>query len=122
MLLAHHPFALSELTRLGLPSFTDATVGDPERLKEELVQVSKRGWAAEIGELRTDCASIAAPITDNTDRTVGAIGIFGSLPAAVDGRSAVATTSSTASAMPAGRYPGNWVRSAIESIRRVEHA
>lgn len=78
VLLAHHPFALSEMTRLGLPSFTDATVCDPERLEEELVQVAKRGWAAEIGELRPERASIAAPITDHTDRTVGAIGIFGS--------------------------------------------
>jgi DNA-binding IclR family transcriptional regulator len=78
VLLAHHPFALSEIIHLGLASFTDATVSEPERLEEELGQVAERGWAAERGELRPERASIAAPITDRTDRTVGAIGIFGS--------------------------------------------
>jgi DNA-binding IclR family transcriptional regulator len=78
VLLAHDPFALNEVIRLGLRSFTDATICDPERLDQELRQIAERGWAAEIGELRPDHLSIAAPITDHIDRTVGAIGIFGS--------------------------------------------
>ena len=32
VLLAHHPFALGEVSRLGLRSFTDATICDPDRL------------------------------------------------------------------------------------------
>ena len=51
VLLAHHPFALAEVTREGMQSFTDATICDPERLQRELGRVAERGWAAEIGEL-----------------------------------------------------------------------
>ncbi len=51
VLLAHHPFALAEVAREGLQSFTDATICDPERLERELGGSAERGWAAEIGEL-----------------------------------------------------------------------
>src|SRR5271170_7020763 len=51
VMLAYHPFALAEVTREGMQSFTDATICDPERLQRELVRVAERGWAAEIGEL-----------------------------------------------------------------------
>jgi DNA-binding IclR family transcriptional regulator len=77
VLLAHHPFALGEVSRHGLASFTDATVVDPERLERELARVAERGWAAEIGELYPGQVSIAAPIMDRSERNVGAMGIFG---------------------------------------------
>jgi DNA-binding IclR family transcriptional regulator len=77
VLLAHNPYALSDVIRLGLQSFTDATICDPQRLDQELRQIVERGWAAEIGELQAEHLSIAAPITDHVGRTVGAIGIFG---------------------------------------------
>jgi DNA-binding IclR family transcriptional regulator len=77
VLLAHNPFALVEVTRLGLRSFTDATICDPECLKRDLDRIAERGWATDIGELQSGQASIAAPITDHTEHTVGAIGIFG---------------------------------------------
>jgi DNA-binding IclR family transcriptional regulator len=77
VLLAHHPFALSEVAKQGLPSFTDATICDPERLQRELARVAERGWAAEIGELYPGQVSIAAPISDRAGRNVGAMGIFG---------------------------------------------
>ena len=77
VLLAHNPFVLAELGRHDLQSFTDATISDPERLERELGRVIERGWAADLGELRSGQVSIAAPITDHTERTVGAIGICG---------------------------------------------
>jgi DNA-binding IclR family transcriptional regulator len=77
VLLAHHPFALGEVTRQGLRSFTDATICDPERLERELGRIAERGWGAEIGELYAGQVSIAAPITDRAGRNVGAMGIFG---------------------------------------------
>jgi DNA-binding IclR family transcriptional regulator len=77
VLLAHHPFALAEVIRQGLGSFTDATICDPERLERELERIAQRGWAAEIGELRAGRVSIAAGISDRTGHNVGAIGIFG---------------------------------------------
>jgi DNA-binding IclR family transcriptional regulator len=78
ILLAHTASALTEVIDLSLQSFTPATVCEPARLKEELDQVTERGWAVEIGELRPGRASIAAPITDHIDGAAGAIGIFGS--------------------------------------------
>jgi DNA-binding IclR family transcriptional regulator len=77
VLLAHSPFVLGEVGRQGLQSFTDATICDPGRLERELGRVVERGWAADIGELRSGQVSIAAPITDHAERTVGAIGICG---------------------------------------------
>ncbi len=77
VLLAHHPFALAEVSRTGLKSYTDATICDLERLERELARVAERGWAADIGELSPGQVSIAAPIADRAGRTVGAVGIFG---------------------------------------------
>jgi DNA-binding IclR family transcriptional regulator len=62
VLLAHHPFALVEVSRQGVRPFTEATVCDLERLKRELGRIAERGWATEI---------------DRAGRNVGAIGIFG---------------------------------------------
>jgi DNA-binding IclR family transcriptional regulator len=70
-------FALAEVIREGLKSFTDATICDPDRLERELPGVAQGGWAAEIGELRAGRVSIAAAISDRTGHNVGAIGIVG---------------------------------------------
>jgi DNA-binding IclR family transcriptional regulator len=77
MLLAHHPYAVAEVTGNGLPSFTDATICDLERLERELARIRERGWAADIGELNPGQVSLAAPIMDRSGLTVGAMGIFG---------------------------------------------
>jgi DNA-binding IclR family transcriptional regulator len=77
VMLAYHPFALAEVAKEGLQSFTDATICDPERLQREVGRVAERGWAAEIGELHAGQVSIAAPITDRAGHNVGAMGIFG---------------------------------------------
>jgi DNA-binding IclR family transcriptional regulator len=78
VLLAHHSFALAEVSREGVRPFTDATICDVERLERELGRIAERGWAAEIGELYQGQVSIAAPIIDRAGLNVGAIGIFGS--------------------------------------------
>jgi DNA-binding IclR family transcriptional regulator len=77
VLLAHHPYLAAELAKAGLPSFTDATVTDPERLERELTRVRAQGWAAEIGELSPGQVSFAAPILDRRGLAVGAMGISG---------------------------------------------
>jgi DNA-binding IclR family transcriptional regulator len=77
VLLASHPHVADELMRAGLPAYTDNTITDPKQFKRELERVRDRGWAFEGGELERLRGSIAAPITDRTDRTVGAMGIFG---------------------------------------------
>lgn len=77
VLLASHPYVADELIKDGLPSYTDTTICDPKSLRRELQRVRDRGWAFEAGELERLRGAIAAPITDRTGRTVGAMGIFG---------------------------------------------
>ena len=77
VLLAYHPYVADELVTHGLPSFTGATICGRERLERELQRIRDRGWASEIGELTPAQVSLAAPITDRSGLTVGAIGIFG---------------------------------------------
>ena len=77
VLLAHHPYVVSDLAGNGLVSFTDATICDQERLERELARIRERGWASDVGELQPGQVSLAAPIMDRSGLTVGAMGIFG---------------------------------------------
>ena len=78
VLLASHPHVAEELIDAGLSSYTEMTIAEPEALRRELERVRERGWASDAGELELLRGSIAAPITDRTGRTAGAMGIFGS--------------------------------------------
>jgi DNA-binding IclR family transcriptional regulator len=79
-LLARHPYIAAELAgRSLLSGYTAETVTDVYRLRQELEEVSRRGWASEIGELFQGWASIAAPIEDRRRMTAGAIAITGSI-------------------------------------------
>ena len=77
ILLAHHPFVAAEVVKGELPSYTDATITDPERLERELERVRAQGWAADLGELVADQVALAAPIFDRRGTIAGAMGIFG---------------------------------------------
>ena len=77
VLLATHPHIADELMKAELPSYTDSTITDSKVLRRELERIRERGWASEAGELERLRSSLAAPITDRTGRTVGAMGIFG---------------------------------------------
>lgn len=76
-LLAADPYLTSELKKTALARFTSGTITDPDRLAGGLEEVCQRGWASDIEELVDGEASIAAPIKDRRDDTVGAIAIFG---------------------------------------------
>jgi DNA-binding IclR family transcriptional regulator len=76
-LLAHHRYIAAELGDDALVGYTAATVTDVSRFRQELETVAQRGWASEIGELFHGSASIAAPIEDRRQVTVGSIGIAG---------------------------------------------
>jgi DNA-binding IclR family transcriptional regulator len=77
VLLATHRYAAAELAGNGLAQFTVATITERAALLSELDDVLERGWAADIEELVTGEASLAAPIEDRRGLTVGAIGISG---------------------------------------------
>jgi DNA-binding IclR family transcriptional regulator len=58
---------------------TDQTITEPAVLDAEFDRVLEQGWAQEIGELVAGEAAIAAPIRDDRNLVVGAIGIRGAM-------------------------------------------
>ncbi|HXZ98725.1 MAG TPA: IclR family transcriptional regulator [Candidatus Binatia bacterium] len=78
-LLAANPYLLMEVGKQDLEQFTASTIATAADLAGAIAQVKERGWAADIGELVEDEASVAAAITDRRDETVGAISISGPL-------------------------------------------
>jgi DNA-binding IclR family transcriptional regulator len=77
VLLAANRYAAAALASAGLPSFTGHTITRRETFDAELDRVLERGWAADAQELVVGEASLAAPIHDRREVTVGAIGISG---------------------------------------------
>lgn len=61
-----------------LRGFTDTTVTDPERLREELVQTRARGYAECAGELEPTLYGVSAPVLDVPDgRPLAVFSIWG---------------------------------------------
>lgn len=60
-----------------LVRFTDATIVDPERLRERLAQVRADGWALAVDEFAEGLSSLAAPIASASGRVVGALHVYG---------------------------------------------
>lgn len=57
--------------------FTALTVTSPQKLRKELLQVRKQGYAINRGEWRGGVRGLAAPIFDANARVIAAIGIAG---------------------------------------------
>ena len=70
----------SEIERIlagPLPSFTDRTITDPERLRAELAATRERGYAAALGEIEEGLNAVAAPVRDGLGAVVAAVSISG---------------------------------------------
>ena len=76
-LLAANPYLIAQLGPDDLTRFTPSTITDPKRLSHAATQARRLGWAADIGELVDGEGSVAAPILDRREQTVGAISISG---------------------------------------------
>ncbi|MDY6817036.1 MAG: IclR family transcriptional regulator [Halobacteriales archaeon] len=61
------------LTANPLQRFTEWTITDPSELRTHLETIRERRTAVEREERTTGITSVAAPITDDTDRPIGAI-------------------------------------------------
>lgn len=79
VLLAANPYLIRELARAPLRRFTGATLTEPDGLTACCETVRERGWATELEELMEGDASLAAPIKDRHEATVGAIAITGAV-------------------------------------------
>lgn len=61
----------------GLPRFTDNTITDLERLREELARVRNQGYAIDNEEIEIGLKCVAAPIRDGNGDVIAAISISG---------------------------------------------
>ena len=78
-MLAHMPDERVDeiLDRRGLEPRTEATITDAETLREDLAAIRERGYAVDHGERLSGLRCIAAPITDESNRAVGAVSVSG---------------------------------------------
>ncbi|MBT9174103.1 MAG: Transcriptional repressor IclR [Syntrophomonadaceae bacterium] len=60
-----------------LQRYTPATICDPDRLKEELAQIRKNGYALDRGELEEGVRCVAAPLWNFENKAAAAISVSG---------------------------------------------
>nr|HID13806.1 IclR family transcriptional regulator [Anaerolineae bacterium] len=77
-LLAYLPEQRVErILAAGLPRFTKQTITDPIRLKEELAQIRRQGYAIAREELEEGLSAVAAPIMNHEGHVVAVISVSG---------------------------------------------
>ena len=74
---------LQILQQYGMPSFTDATITDPELLLAQIRQARTNGYTEDIGEHERNVCCIAAPIYDYRNSIIAAISTAASSEAKV---------------------------------------
>lgn len=99
------------LTRVGMPSFTSATITDPEKLYKDLTETRKRGFALDTGEHEKNVYCIGAPIFNHQGRGFAACSISGVDPEIIKGRrlelSALVTNTAQEISRRMGYVPAN---------------
>ncbi|MGE5618565.1 MAG: IclR family transcriptional regulator [Sphingomonadaceae bacterium] len=61
----------------GLQPFTPITITDPKRLRQELEEIRRQGYAISVGEHSPGIASVSCPVRDQEGQVVAAINISG---------------------------------------------
>lgn len=61
----------------GLERYTDNSITDPDRLREELQTARDRGYATNIGEHMDGLRATGVPVFDQQDELLGGLSIFG---------------------------------------------
>jgi IclR family KDG regulon transcriptional repressor len=73
---SRHPL-LDRVVRYGLQQHAERTITDPTRLREEIDEVRRAGFAIALDEEATGVRAIAAPIFDATGDAVATIALLG---------------------------------------------
>jgi IclR family KDG regulon transcriptional repressor len=68
---------IDKIINKGLVKYAKNTITDPNKLREELRTIRKRGYAASIDEILEGVSSIGAPIRNHSGKVVAAITIVG---------------------------------------------
>jgi len=63
------------LEERGMPELTPETITDPETFQTALEDVRERGYAIDDGERLAGLQCVAAPVTDDQDRSIAAISV-----------------------------------------------
>jgi DNA-binding IclR family transcriptional regulator len=77
-ILAFQPSeVVDNIIKAGLKSFTDKTITNAKKLRAELAQIRKRGYAVDDGEHQPGLRCIGAPIYDGGHRVIAGVSISG---------------------------------------------
>ncbi|MGH2598466.1 MAG: IclR family transcriptional regulator [Dehalococcoidia bacterium] len=99
VLLAHLPEEeVERFCRTGLAGATQHTITSPDRLREELAEIRRQGFAINRGEWHPDACGVAVPVLDATGYAIAAIGV----------------------ACPASRFSSAWVEQV--TLPALDHA
>src|SRR5699024_5827151 len=77
LLAFHERNLIEEIIKQGLRKYTKNTITNPEKLREELELIRKRGYAISTEELTEGTRSVSAPIRNFTGKVVSAINVVG---------------------------------------------
>ncbi len=77
--------AAAAVRRVGLAPYTRSTVTTAAELNRALATVREAGWAAEVEEMTSGEAGIAAPLRDEAGVVVGSLGLSGPVERVCDG-------------------------------------
>ena len=64
---------IEEIIASGLQGVTDHTVVDPDRLRKQLAEIRRKGYAVSHGERVPEAVGIACPVFDFNSRSIGSI-------------------------------------------------
>jgi IclR family transcriptional regulator, acetate operon repressor len=75
MLAYWDPEALDSFLAVGLRRMTEATIVDARRLRQQLAEVRRRGWASTVNELDDGASAVAAPILNPHGKPIAAVSV-----------------------------------------------
>ena len=75
VLLAHAPAQVQVQVLLSLPAVTAHTVTDPRRLRAQLAEVRRRGFARTVDEMTLGTSSLAVPVPEPGGGVLAALGL-----------------------------------------------
>lgn len=73
----HDPYISSYFGKQGLVKLTDQSITDPDRLRADLAQIRRDGYAISDSEVDSGARAISLPILDQKNRAVGGLTIAG---------------------------------------------
>ena len=71
------PEHLDQIVSRGLPAYTEHTVTDRAKLREELEEIRQAGYGLAEEELEEGLSAVAAPVRNHEERIVAVVSVSG---------------------------------------------